>query len=95
MAAGFEFPEGFRDVSGGAFEGDGGDAGWFLAVEFGEVWFVVEGVDVGDGAWAVDDEDSFGGCLEMRGARGVWVVGIDGGADGGFSGEVGGVVFCE
>lgn len=60
LAARFEIPEGFGDVAGGAFEGDGGNAGRFLTVIFVEVWLVVEGVDVGDGAGAVDDEDAFG-----------------------------------
>ncbi len=92
LAARFEIPEGFGDVSGGALEGDGGDAGRFLAVVFVEVGLVVEGVNMADGSGTVDDEDAFGGGVVVAGAGEVGVVGIDLGADGGLAGEVGGVV---
>jgi hypothetical protein len=61
LTAGLKIPERFGDVTGGPFEGDGGDAWWLLAVVFVEVWLVVEGVDVGDGAGAVDDKNALGG----------------------------------
>jgi len=98
LTAGLKVPEWFGDVAGGTLESDGGDAGWLLAVVFVEVWFVVEGVDVGDGAGAVDDENALGRGVVVGGAGEVGAVWIDVGADGRFSCEVGGVLFvvgCE
>lgn len=96
--AGLKVPERFGDVTGGPFEGDGGDAWWLLAMVFVEVRLVVEGVDVGDGAGAVDDKNALGGGVVVGGTGKVGAVWIDVGADGCFSCEVGGIVFvvgCE
>ena len=98
LTSGLKTPERFGDVTGGPFEGDGGNAWWLLAVVFVEVWLVVEGVDVGDGTGAVDDENALGGGGVVGGASEVGAVWIDVGADGCFSCEVGGIVFvvgCE
>jgi len=92
FAARFEIPERFGDVSGGALEGDGGNAGRLLTVKFGEVGFVVEGVEVGDSAGAVDNEDSFCFGFKVAGSGEVGIVWVDVGANGGFAAEVRGVV---
>src|SRR5687768_6456084 len=74
LAVVFEFPgggeEGFEldAMGGGDVFGDGVGAGF--AVEILEGGFGVEGVDLGDAAAHEEDDDGFGGGVEMRAGSG-------------------------
>ena len=57
-------------------------------MELGEIWLVVPGIDMGDGAGAENDEDTLGRGLVVRRALGVGLVRIDDRPDGRFPREI-------